>query len=210
MSHYSKEYYNWQKEIGIISGKAQQFLFKNHIKPDDNVLEFGCGGGFLLKNIVAKNKIGIEINIDARIYAIESGLEVVESITVIPDSWADVIISNHVLEHTINPLEELLILFRKLKIGGKIVFVTPHEKKIKYSPDDINQHLFTWSEMNMGNLFVKAGFKIIKVKEVYHRYPPFSKFLLNSFGLSIFHVFAHIYGFFMSNKVSQIQIVATK
>jgi SAM-dependent methyltransferase len=210
MSHYSKEYYNWQKEIGIISGKAQQFLFKKYIHPDDNVLEFGCGGGFLLKNIVANNKIGIEINIDARTYAIESGLQVVENIFAISDSWADVIISNHVLEHTDNPLEELSVLFKKLKSGGKVVFVIPHEKRIKYSPNDINQHLFTWSEMNIGNLFVKAGFKIIKVKEVYHRYPPFSKFILNSFGLSIFHIFAHTYGFLMSNKVSQIQIIATK
>ncbi len=210
MSHYSKEYYNWQKEIGIISGKAQQFLFENYICFDDNVLEFGCGGGFLLKNITAKNKIGIEINAEARTYAVESGLNVVENIFAISESWADVIISNHVLEHTNNPLEELTLLFAKLKSGGKAIFVIPHEKKIKYSPNDINQHLFTWSEMNIGNLFVKAGFKIIKVKEIYHRYPPFSKYILNSFGLNIFHIFAHIYGFLMSNKVSQIQIVATK
>ena len=210
MSHYSKEYYNWQKEIGIISGKAQQFLFNKYIHSDDNVLEFGCGGGFLLKNIVAKNKMGVEINSHARTYAIESGLNVVENIFAIPDSWADVIISNHVLEHTNNPFEELSLIFTKLKNGGKIVFVIPHEKKMKYSPNDINQHLFTWSEMNIGNLFVKIGFKIIIVKEIYHRYPPFSKFILDSFGLPIFHLFAHSFGFIMSHKVSQIQIVATK
>ena len=133
-----------------------------------------------------------------------------ENIFAIPDSWADVIISNHVLEHTNNPFEELSLIFTKLKNGGKIVFVVPHEKKMKYSPNDINQHLFTWSEMNIGNLFVKIGFKIIEVKEIYHRYPPFSKFILDSFGLPIFHLFAHSFGFIMSHKVSQIQIVATK
>ena len=210
MSHYSEEYYNWQKEIGIISGKAQQFLFEKYINYDDNVLEFGCGGGFLLKNVTAKTKIGIEINTHARIYAIESGLNVVENSSFIPDFWADVIMSNHVLEHTSNPLEELSQIYKKLKIGGKIVFVIPHEKKIKYTPNDINQHLFTWSEMNIGNLFVKAGFKIIEIKEFYHRYPPFSNFILKTFGLPIFHLFAHIFGFIMSHKVSQIQIVATK
>lgn len=210
MSHYSQDYFNWQKQIGLLAGEAQIFLFENYILPDSNVLDFGCGGGFLLRNVVAKHKRGFEINKNARDYAVENGLEVTDNLSTIPDSWADIIISNHVLEHTDNPLEVLISLFAKLKNTGKIVFIVPHEKKVKYIPNDINQHLFTWSEMNLGNLFVKAGFKIIEVEEVYHRYPPLSKFILNTFGLRIFHYSARIFGIYMAKKVSQIRIVATK
>jgi SAM-dependent methyltransferase len=210
MSHYSTAYFEWQKNIGNISGIAQKFLFEKFTDKTKNVLEFGCGGGFLLKNLDGKEKIGIEINPEARAFGIENGLNIVENISKIPDDWADVIISNHVLEHTHNPLEELMSLYPKLKKGGQIIFVVPHEEKVKFSPNDINQHLYTWSEMNLGNLFVKSGFNILKVREIHHRYPPFSKFILERFGLKMFHILAYIYGFVMANKISQIRIIASK
>jgi SAM-dependent methyltransferase len=210
MSHYSNAYFQWQKNIGSISGVAQKFLFEKFTDKTKNFLEFGCGGGFLLKNLEAKEKIGIEINPEARSFALENGLSVVEDSSKVPDQWADVIISNHVLEHTHNPLEELTLLYPKLNVGGKIIFVVPHEKKIKYTPNDINQHLFTWSEMNLGNLFVKAGYNILEVREIKHRYPPFSKFILDRLGLKYFHFFAYIYGRIMAHKISQIRIIASK
>jgi SAM-dependent methyltransferase len=210
MSHYSTAYFEWQKNIGSISGIAQKFLFEEFTDKTKNVLEFGCGGGFLLKNLEGKEKIGIEINPEARAFGLEKGLNIVENISQIPDDWADVVISNHVLEHTHNPLEELVLLYPKLKKGGKAVFIVPHEKKVKFSPNDINQHLFTWSEMNLGNLFVKAGFNVLEVKEIRHRFPPFSKFILENFGLKVFHILAYFYGFIMSNQISQIRIIGSK
>ncbi len=210
MSHYSTAYFQWQKDIGSISGIAQKFLFEEFTDKTKNVLEFGCGGGFLLKNLEAKQKIGIEINPEARTFALENGLTVVEYIKDIPNQWADVIISNHVLEHTHNPLEELTLLYPKLRVGGRAIFVVPHEKKTKFIPNDINQHLFTWSEMNLGNLFGKAGYNILEVKEINHRYPPFSKFILDVLGLKCFHFFAYIYGLIMAHRITQIRIVAYK
>jgi len=51
---------------------------------------------------------------------------------------ADVIISNHALEHTLHPLQELEALLPKLKPGGKVVFVVPCESIArKHKPDDI-------------------------------------------------------------------------
>lgn len=210
MSHYSTTYFQWQKDIGNISGVAQKFIFEQFTDKTKNILDFGCGGGFLLKNLEGKDKIGVEINPEARAFGIESGLNIVENISQIPDDWADIIISNHVLEHIHNPLEELMVLYSKLKEGGKIIFVVPQEKKVKFIPNDINQHLYTWSEMNLGNLFVQAGFNILEIKEIRHRFPPFSKFILEKLGLKIFHFLAYFYGFLMSNKISQIQIIASR
>lgn len=48
-THYDAEYFNWQKNIGAFGGWANSFKFKNSISKSDTVIDFGCGGGFLLK-----------------------------------------------------------------------------------------------------------------------------------------------------------------
>lgn len=62
-NYYDNEYYNnYQREIGEFGGKANIFKFKKYISTNDSVLDFGCGGGFLLNNLDYKYKVGIEIN----------------------------------------------------------------------------------------------------------------------------------------------------
>ena len=68
-NYYNEDYFNdYQKKIGEFGGKANLFKFEEHIKNTDNVLDFGCGGGFLLSNLDCKYKAGIEINSIARKY----------------------------------------------------------------------------------------------------------------------------------------------
>ena len=55
-----------KKKIGEFGGKANLFKFKKYISKKDNVLDFGCGGGFLLNNLDCNYKAGIEINPVAR------------------------------------------------------------------------------------------------------------------------------------------------
>ena len=68
-----------------------------------NILDFGCGGGFLLSNLVCDNKIGIEINEIARLHCISQGINCYNNIDLIDDNSIDVIISSHCLEHTLSP-----------------------------------------------------------------------------------------------------------
>ena len=115
MEHYKKEYFEWQKNHGEFGGISNLFKFRSYINKDDNVIDFGSGGGYLLYNIECKNKIGIEINDVARDFSIKNGVHSVKSPNEIDDDWADIIISNHALEHTENPLFELKRLHNKLK-----------------------------------------------------------------------------------------------
>jgi len=62
MNHYDSKYFKYQKIIGEFGGKANIFKFEKYIKNTDNVVDFGCGGGYLLKNLQCKQKIGVEIN----------------------------------------------------------------------------------------------------------------------------------------------------
>ena len=209
MSHYNKKYFDWQHKLGLIAGRNNLFLYERYIDPEDNVIDFGCGGGFLLGNIGCKNKIGIEINPEARKLASSNGVETVSSVSEIPDAWADIIISCHALEHTSRPLDELISLYPKLKAKGKIIFVVPYERNVAFEPNDINQHLYTWSRMNLGNLFTKAGYNVIKVDEIHHRFPPFSRQLVSLLGENLFYGISRIYGS-IRRKITQVRVVAEK
>jgi len=55
-THYDKKYFDWQVSIGEFDGWANLCKFIKYISHDSEVLDFGCGGGFLLKNIKCKKK----------------------------------------------------------------------------------------------------------------------------------------------------------
>lgn len=55
---YKKDYFDWQKEIEKIGGKLNMFKFENEVKETDVLLDFGCGGGYLLDNFKNSKKIG--------------------------------------------------------------------------------------------------------------------------------------------------------
>ncbi|MFZ6033696.1 MAG: class I SAM-dependent methyltransferase [Melioribacter sp.] len=207
--HYDHEYFEWQKSQGEFGAIVDLFKFEEFIKPTDNVIDFGCGGGYLLKALKCRAKLGIEINDYAIDSAIKNGLTVYKEIDSIPDEWADVIISNHVLEHVENPFDTLLKLKVKLKLGGKIIFVTPFERKGEFNENDINQHLYTWTPLNLGNLFKTAGYKIEKAELLKHRWPPQSRRILKYFGIKIFHITAYLYGS-LKRDLLQVRIVAKK
>lgn len=209
MSHYGREYFDWQKEMGEFGGRENLFKFAGFIKPSDKVLEFGCGGGFLLSNISCAAKMGIEINPHARANAAKLGLTVVENASGVPDGWADVIISDNVLEHTFCPLEELRKLRPKLRDGGRAVFVIPHELEMKYDPGDINQHLYTWNSLCAGNLFKTAGFSVEAITPIKYLWPPMAYGIRRYLGRFVFGLACGLYCRLLG-RWHQLRVVAVK
>lgn len=170
--YYDKSYFEWQKEMGRFGAKIKKEIFLSHIKKDMVVVEFGSGGGFLLKELDVKERIGIEINDSARASALEIGIKSYKYTSELPDNYADIIISTSVLEHTENPLGELRELRKKLKDGGKIVFHVPNEScETEYQKSEINNHLYTWNCLNIGNLFKAAGYFVYSVERVQEIWP---------------------------------------
>ncbi|MEM8645166.1 MAG: class I SAM-dependent methyltransferase [Pseudomonadota bacterium] len=197
--HYDESYFDWQRKIGEFGGKANFFKFKDTLREHDTVLDFGCGGGFLLNEITCHRKIGIEPNPSAQAQIEEFGIELFassqEALQRLGEGTVDVIISNNALEHTLHPLAELKALYRLLKVGGKIHFVVPCEAiKKSWHPNNINYHLYSWSPMNLGNLFTEAGFEIIRVAPYIHKWPPHGQFIQETFGWDVFNLAARIYG----------------
>src|SRR6267142_3049416 len=188
LGHYGEHYFNdFQREIGEFGGKANKFMFEKHIMPSDTVLDFGCGGGFLLNNLNCGKKIGVDLNPVARDYCNNTvGIKCYDSLEPIPGDSIDVVISSHCLEHTVNPLEIVSLLYEKLKNGGKIVIVVPLEDHLyHWVPDDVNKHLYSFSPMNLGNILQAVGFQEIKTEAILHKWVPKYKEINRVFGLKI-------------------------
>jgi len=210
-THYDKKYFGWQKTIGEFGGLVNTAHIEKYCQPDFKVLDFGCGGGYLLANLNCKERIVIEINPAAQDEAGAKGIIVYTKTEDAPDEWADLIISDNALEHTFHPLLELQQLFRKLKKGGLMVALVPCESiGTAYKADDINQHLYSWSPLNIGNLFSVAGFKVISSKAYYQKWPPlFYMQIRKLFGAKIFNFLCAVSGRIFRGWV-QVKVVVQK
>lgn len=194
-NYYDADYFEYQCRIGEFSGKIKKLMFQRYINQNMSVLEFGSGGGYLLKQLAAKEKLGIEINEVARNNAEKLGIHSVSQISEVPDEFADVIISTSVLEHVENPLGCLRELRSKLKEGGKIIFYVPNEScETEYERSEINNHLYTWNCLNLGNLFKAAGYFVVSVERIQEIWPKYYEQIEKDAGKELFEVLCNIGG----------------
>ncbi len=212
--YYDAHYFDWQKNIGAFGGWASAHKFKRFISKSSAVIDFGCGGGFLLKNLDCRYRIGIEPNPSAANFVrdfsdIQHFTSPICALQELGEGIADVIVSNNALEHTLNPLQELKNLKPLLKSGGILHFIVPCDSiKYQYNPKDINYHLFSWSPQNLGNLFTEAGYKVQYVRPYIHKWPPFySK--IAKLGWPIFNLVCRLYGH-IDRSWFQVEIIAKK
>lgn len=197
-NHYNEEYFEWQKKVGAFGGKANLFKFEDFIEQSSDILDFGCGGGYLLNSIVTNgNKYGVEINPIAREEAEKYGIICYSDIYSVPDNLVDVIISNHALEHVDNPSEYIKQMKRILRNGGRMVLVVPHEVSARINCEDVNMHLYTWSPQNFYNLLKFNQVEIEMVERIYHAWPHKHFFLIQRiFGWRMFHIICRFYAHF--------------
>ncbi len=205
---YDKEYFEWQKNVGILGGRLNLFKFEPFIQPDDTVVDFGCGGGYLLKNINCTQKYGIEINDIAREEAAQHGITAYKEINQLEDASATVVISNHALEHVENPVDILRQLKAKMAPDAQAVFVVPHQKMNEpFTETDINKHLYTWNPLTLGNLFQTAGFKIDSCDAIRHKWPRRYQARYDRYGNKLFHLICRANAILKGE--SQVRVIAS-
>jgi SAM-dependent methyltransferase len=208
--HYDADYFASQAKDGILTGQAELFKFEPCIKPTDRVLDFGCGGGFLLKVVTAAEKIGVEINPHAVAAARANGVTIFPDVSEVPDEYVDIVISNHALEHVTDPFRTVSELRRVLRKGGLLVLVTPYDaSSTKFALNDRNMHLFGWSPLNLGNLVTVCGFTVVSSEVLNHRWFPGWPLVVKYLGWQMFHLGCRICGTLRRN-FTQIRLVATK
>ena len=213
-THYDQQagedYFDFQASIGEFGGWANVTKFSDYVASGDTVLDFGCGGGYLLKNLTCARRIGVEVNPAAAEVARDNGVEVYLDTDEVPDGSIDVIVSNNALEHTLQPLDELKRLLPKLREGGRLVFVVPCESiHYEYKPKDINHHLYSWSPMCLGNLLTEAGYDLEESRPYIHKWPKRYRKVAKLFGRSGFELACRVKGR-LDRKWFQVRAVARR
>lgn len=177
--HYQGErgraYLDWQATGGDLRGQLNRFKFVHYIRSEDTVLDFGCSDGALLAALPGAHKIGVEINPLALARATVRGFVGYPSLADVADTAVDLIISNHALEHVPNPYGALLEMRRVLKPDGRLVLCVPADDwrhAPRWTPGDINHHLYAWTPLTLGNLLQEAGFQVTSVTLLSHAWPP--------------------------------------
>lgn len=204
-------YFKWQNKKGEVSGRIEARKFNMYVKPSDSVLDFGCGGGQVLRNLDCTRRVGVEINPAARTATLEKGVECHESIAVLEDNSFDVVISNHALEHVENPIFVLRALRSKLKASGVLVLCVPIDDwrtQQKYKLQDINHHLQTWTPQLLGNSLFEAGFSPgqISICLLTHAWFPGAASAHDKLPELVFDVFCRIFA--VASKRRQLLAVA--
>ncbi|MCI0599553.1 MAG: class I SAM-dependent methyltransferase [Beijerinckiaceae bacterium] len=174
------------------------------------MLDFGCGGGALLGALPIAERVGIEINPAAIKHARQAGVEVYLDIKAVPPESVDAIISNHALEHVERPLDVMRDMVRVLKPDGRAIIVVPCDRvNFPFSLNDPEYHLYSWSAGNLGNMARAAGFEVLEVSELVHRWPPFKRILRRAFGARLFDVICRICALLRRDR-TQVRLVACK
>ena len=208
--NYNKTYFDWQKHDGMFGAIANRPKFQTLIKEGCKVLDFGCGGGYLLASFDKIERHGVEINTEAHNECKLNLDKVYKTSSEIPKNYFDLIISNNALEHVENPLQELKNLYEGLKDGGKICIVVPCDNITnKFRKNDPDFHLFSFSPLNLGNILTAANFKLLESKHLTGKWPPYYKVIQKFFGWKIFFVICKIYGK-ISNKWWTVRGLAEK
>ncbi|MBE0656184.1 MAG: class I SAM-dependent methyltransferase [Bryobacteraceae bacterium] len=156
-----QKYFRSQNEFSKRTCMLEKRKLARYIQNSDSVLEVGCGGGNLLDALDCVKKIGIEVNPHAREHARGLGLDVWMDLDEVQDSDFTVVLLHHSLEHTDDPLLIIQKCKGKLRTGGRLVCFTPFDSIRRFGSfrhEDRNQHLFTWSPQNIGNLLHRAEF----------------------------------------------------
>jgi SAM-dependent methyltransferase len=178
-SHYMGErgaaYAQWQLSMSRQMGPIRARIFRPYVKPTYTVLDFGCGSGEMLQSFECARRLGVEPNTAALALARANGIEGFASIDPVEAFSVDVVVSNHALEHTTRPLDELRGIRSVLKPSGRFVLAIPLDDwrtQRHYDPDDINHHLYAWTPQLLGNLLTDAGFKFDRIRLSTHAWPP--------------------------------------
>lgn len=153
-THFNEDYYDARARIAVKK-------FFSDVDINAKILDFGCGLGQNIYKL--PNARGYDISDFGIEFCRRKGINATTNMAEVPDEAFDVVFSSHVLEHHPHPKTMVEDMFRKLKKGGTLVLVIPHERHGKASFElDLNQHLFTWNFQSINNLLLLNGFRIKK------------------------------------------------
>jgi SAM-dependent methyltransferase len=175
------DYNQESKKSYFLMSRIALILFFGKIRDlkKRRILDFECGFGqntYLLRQNNVKVFSSSE---EEKAFLKEKGFEQYSSERSVPNFSAEILLYSNQLQKTENPLEKLKLLKSKLKSKGILLLGIPlskEEKKIVSSSEnkenskelsEEKEQLFSWDAITINNLLEKAGFRVLRVQEIY-------------------------------------------
>lgn len=167
------EYFRVQYNRGK---NLHNFLVKNNCFSFENkklsILEVGCGIGGIIKYFKDQGHLikGVDlgkhyIDIGREKYGLDLEVGTIEDLN--PTNQYDIIIYRHVLEHVLEPVNELHSINKYLKDKGIVYIEVPGIKALNhtYNKDFLQylmlSHVYHYSLTSLKNLFIQDSFELI-------------------------------------------------
>jgi len=185
-THYEDNY--WAGSVDP-DGKARNMLRERDFKiknwyggiadfinslPASKILDIGCGPGFLLSALEARHeKYGLEIS-NVCIEYVKANFPDIAVINsnlgqeTFKESYFDVVVSYHVLEHMLYPMDLMRNIGRVLKVGGTLIVGTPNiecfsARRFKGNFRMLGKgHRTLFSERNLLRVMNENGFTVFR------------------------------------------------
>lgn len=189
MNQYDESYYSRGIQTGIVGrfvislSRFMQTTRKAFRGTPGWVLEIGFGDGSFLEALARKgwDAYGIDISDEALEMARSKvGLSVMKGELLdcgMEESFFDVVVMRHVLEHITNPGETLVEIRRILKQNGTVYITVPNIDSIeaciagdKWFHHDPEYHVTEYSPVTIRNALSMAGFKDARINHMLPEY----------------------------------------
>jgi 2-polyprenyl-3-methyl-5-hydroxy-6-metoxy-1,4-benzoquinol methylase len=122
-------------DAGWVRDKANVLLgrVRQHVPRAQRLLDYGCGGGFLLRQALRSgfDAIGLDIGTEARRTCAEQGFRVVADPSELAPGSFDAIVMHHVFEHVPDPRRTLAALQPLLSERGKVLIEVPNVASLR-------------------------------------------------------------------------------
>jgi SAM-dependent methyltransferase len=141
-------------------------FFSQWIKPEDSVLDLGCGYCEFINNISAAQKFAMDLNPGAKERVSRDTCFIEQDCSApwpLPDNSLDIVFSSNFFEHlpTKAALQaSLLEAHRCLKPGGCLIAVGPNIKLLSGAYWDFFDHHLSLTELSLSEALVMAGYKV--------------------------------------------------
>lgn len=176
-----REYFSYQNQWGELSGRLNAWKFSPYLPSDAILLDFGCGGGWLLRTLPAARRIGLEVNPAAQEVCRAAGTEVYGRLEEVPSEVRfNAVITHHALEHVPCPVDVLRAIRGRMVPGGTLLVVVPIDDwraQRVFAVEDIDHHLHTWTPRLLANTLRESGFAVREVRVLTHAWPPGVQYL---------------------------------
>lgn len=185
---------NWYRQSSCTYSSQVPYLVATYLKLHEEikhllpsrpkVLEIGCGNGYFLNALMDR---GI-----SDVWGVEPGKNMVANApprlrnriivdvfkkNQFPPHSFDLICCFHTLDHVVAPLALVKLSYSLLKIGGVMIVVTHDTDGLSVklvgerSPIFDIEHIYLFSKKTIAELFSRAKFKIVNVKNLVNTYP---------------------------------------